>query len=158
LYDKLRPAEYLAFVAGLWKIAPEVASARSRELLDWLDLASHADEYVEGFSRGMRQKLALAGALIHDPKVLILDEPLSGLDAAAARQVKDALLERVKAGPTVVLTTHVLEVAERMAMRIGIIHRGRIVAEGTLDELRAEAGDRGGTLEDVFLEIVSEAA
>jgi ABC-2 type transport system ATP-binding protein len=158
LYDKLRPGEYLAFVAGLWRIAPEKAGVKSRELLDWLGLAPHAGEFIEGFSRGMRQKLALAGALVHDPKVLILDEPLTGLDAAAARQVKDALLDRVKAGDTVVLTTHVLETTERLATRIGIISRGRIVAQGTLDELRAKAGDRGGTLEDVFLGIVSEPA
>jgi ABC-2 type transport system ATP-binding protein len=103
----------------------------------------------------MRQKLALAGALIHAPQVLILDEPLTGLDAAAARQVKDLLLQRVREGCTVILTTHILEIAERLAERISIIQRGRIVAQGSLDELRAQvAGSRGGsTLEDVFLEL-----
>jgi ABC-2 type transport system ATP-binding protein len=106
----------------------------------------------------MKQKAALAGALIHDPRLLILDEPLTGLDASVARQVKDLLQERVKAGATVILTTHILEVAERLADRIGIIQSGKLRAQGTLTELRARAGDQGGTLEDVFLQLVGEAA
>jgi ABC-2 type transport system ATP-binding protein len=101
----------------------------------------------------MKQKTALAGALIHDPQLLILDEPLTGLDAAVARQVKDLLQARVKAGATVILTTHILEVAERMADRIGIIQNGRLVADGTLDELRASSGEGQATLEDLFLEL-----
>jgi len=160
LYGKLRPLEYLEFVAGLWGIEPGVAAPRAEELLRWLDLWTHTGEITEGFSRGMRQKLALAGALIHDPQLLILDEPLTGLDAAAARQVKDLLIERVKQGHTVILTTHILEIAERLAQRISIIHRGRITAQGTLDELRARAatgGGPGGTLEDVFLQLTSAA-
>ena len=158
LYGKLRPLEYLEFVAGLWGIAPCVASPRAEELLRWLDLWGQTDELVEGFSRGMRQKLALAGALIHDPQLLILDEPLTGLDAGAARQVKDLLVERVARGHTVVLTTHILEIAERLAQRISIIQRGRIIAQGSLDELRAHAAAKGGpgaTLEDVFLQLTS---
>ena len=105
----------------------------------------------------MKQKAALAGALIHEPRMLILDEPLTGLDAAVSRQVKDLLLERVQGGATVILTTHILEVAERMADRIGIIQNGRLLAEGTLTELRERAGERDGTLEDVFLELTGEA-
>ena len=101
----------------------------------------------------MKQKAALAGALIHDPKLLILDEPLTGLDAAVARQVKDLLSEKVREGVTVILTTHILEVAERLAQRIGIIARGKLLAEGTLEELRKEAGLSGSSLEDVFLEL-----
>ncbi len=88
----------------------------------------------------MRQKVALAGALVHDPRLIILDEPLTGLDAGSARQVKDVLRERVRAGVTVIMTTHILEVAERMAERIGVIADGRLIAEGTLDELRRRAG------------------
>lgn len=155
LYDKLKPMEYLEFVAGLWGVDARDASPRATELLDWLDLSKHGDELTEGFSRGMKQKLALAGALIHAPQLLILDEPLTGLDAAAARQVKDLLLNHVQAGGTVILTTHILEVAERMAQRIGIIQHGRLIAEGTLDELRARTD--GGTLEDVFLQLTSQA-
>jgi ABC-2 type transport system ATP-binding protein len=129
LYGKLKPFEYLEFVAGLWGVAAQDAEPRARELLDWLDLTQHANELTEGFSRGMKQKLALAGALIHDPELLILDEPLTGLDAAAARQVKDLLLAHVAKGGTVILTTHILEVAERLAHRIGIIRQGRLIAE-----------------------------
>ena len=161
LYGKLRPLEYLEFVAGLWTIEPTIAAPRAEELLRWLDLWSHTGELVEGFSRGMRQKLALAGALIHDPQVLILDEPLTGLDAGAARQVKDLLVERVALGHSVILTTHILEIAERLAQRISIIQGGRIIAQGSLDELRANAASHGGpgsTLEDVFLQLTATAA
>jgi ABC-2 type transport system ATP-binding protein len=154
LYAKLKPTEYLEFVAGLWGIDAAEAEPRARRLLDWLDLAKHAHELTEGFSRGMKQKLALAGALIHEPQLLILDEPLTGLDAAAARQVKDLLLEHVRGGGTVVLTTHILEVAERLAQRIGIIEHGRLIAQGTLDELRGQT--EGGTLEDVFLQLTGQ--
>jgi ABC-2 type transport system ATP-binding protein len=155
LYGKLKPTEYLEFVAGLWGMAPEDAEPRARRLLDWLDLSKHAHELTEGFSRGMKQKLALAGALIHEPELLILDEPLTGLDAAAARQVKDLLVSHVAQGGTVILTTHILEVAERLAQRIGIIRQGRLIAEGTLAELRERT--LGGSLEDVFLQLTEQA-
>ena len=128
IYDKLTPREYLEFVAGLWGIEPALAEARAQELLDWLGLAPHAHERCEGFSKGMRQKVALAGALVHEPRLIILDEPLTGLDAGSARQVKTVLRERVRAGGTVIMTTHILEVAERMADRIGVIARGRLIA------------------------------
>jgi len=155
LYGKLKPTEYLEFVAGLWGIDAEAAEPRARELLAWLDLEKHAHELTEGFSRGMKQKLALAGALIHEPELLILDEPLTGLDAGAARQVKDLLLSHVAKGGTVILTTHILEVAERLAQRIGIIQHGRLIAQGTLDELRVAAP--GATLEDTFLRLTGTA-
>jgi ABC-2 type transport system ATP-binding protein len=159
LYGKLKPTEYLEFVAGLWGIRAADAEPRARRLLDWLDLAKHAHELTEGFSRGMKQKLALAGALIHEPELLILDEPLTGLDAAAARQVKDLLLSHVEKGGSVILTTHILEVAERLAQRIGIIRQGRLIAEGTLAELQARTEHaRGGSLEDVFLQLTEGQA
>lgn len=158
LYGKLKPAEYLEFVAGLWGIAAAQAEPRARELLDWLDLSRHAHELTEGFSRGMKQKLALAGALIHQPELIILDEPLTGLDAAAARQVKDLLLDHVRRGGTVILTTHILDVAERLAERIGIIQHGKLIAEGTLDELRSRTSIGQGTLEEVFLQLTEQAA
>jgi ABC-2 type transport system ATP-binding protein len=157
IYDKLTPLEYLQFVASLWSVEAEAAERNARELLDWLGLAPHADERCEGFSRGMRQKVALAGALVHDPSLIILDEPLTGLDAGTARQVKDVLQARVRAGGTVIMTTHILEVAERMAERIGVLASGRLIAEGTLAELSLRAG-RGGSLEDVFLTLVAESA
>jgi ABC-2 type transport system ATP-binding protein len=164
IYDKLTPREYLEFVAGLWGIAPERAQADAQELLSWLGLARHADERCEGFSKGMRQKVALAGALVHDPRVIILDEPLTGLDAGSARQVKSVLRERTRAGGTIIMTTHILEVAERMADRIGVIARGKLIAEGTLEELRRQASgstvevEGGATLEDTFLALVAEPA
>lgn len=156
LYDRLTPMEYLEFVAGLWSVEAKAARASAETLLRWLGLWDDRAKRCEVFSRGMKQKTALAGALIHDPRLLILDEPLTGLDAVTSRQVKDVLTERVRAGASVILTTHILEVAERMADRIGIIQRGRLIAEGTLDELRTRAGERDGTLEDVFLELTAE--
>jgi ABC-2 type transport system ATP-binding protein len=133
-------------------------------LLHWLDLLPHAHERCEGFSKGMRQKVALAGALVHEPQVIVLDEPLTGLDAGSARQVKNVLRERVRAGGTIIMTTHILEVAERMADRIGVIAHGKLIAEGTLEELRLKAGSTnsgvagGASLEDTFLALVAEQA
>ena len=135
-----------------------LSNVKSEELLKWLGLWDNRGERCEGFSRGMKQKTALAGALIHDPQLLILDEPLTGLDAAVARQVKDLLLQRVKNGATVILTTHILEVAERMADRIGIIQNGKLAAQGTLDELRTQTGEGRATLEDLFLELTGAEA
>jgi ABC-2 type transport system ATP-binding protein len=158
IYDKLTPLEYLEFVAGLWRIDAAAAEARARDLIDWLGLGPHANERCQGFSKGMRQKVALAGALVHEPELIILDEPLTGLDAASARQVKNVLREHVAAGGTVIMTTHILDVAERMADRIGIIANGRLIAEGTLDDLRRRTGIAGSTLEDTFLALVNEQA
>jgi ABC-2 type transport system ATP-binding protein len=158
IYDKLTPFEYLEFVAGLWGIDPKVAQARAEELIGWLALGPHAHERCEGFSKGMRQKVALAGALVHDPRLIILDEPLTGLDAGSARQVKNVLRERVANGGTVIMTTHILEVADRMADRIGVIAGGRLIAQGTLDELRLKAGKGDTSLEDMFLTLVAEEA
>ncbi|HZJ09440.1 MAG TPA: ABC transporter ATP-binding protein [Trueperaceae bacterium] len=150
LYGKLNPLEYLEFVAGLWSIGADVAVDRATELLKWLGLWDNRHDLTETFSRGMKQKLGLAGGLIHEPEMMIL-EPLTGLDAGA---VKDLLSDYVSGGKTVILTTHIMEIAERLAERIGIISQGRLVAEGTLDELRARSGSQGGTLESVFLELV----
>jgi ABC-2 type transport system ATP-binding protein len=156
IYERLTPFEYLEFVAGLWHIDSVVAEVRARELIDWLGLAPHAHERCEGFSRGMRQKVALAGALVHDPRLIILDEPLSGLDAGTARQVKNVLRECVAAGGAVIMTTHILEVAERMADRIGVLAQGRLIAEGTLEELHRRTGKTATSLEDTFLALVAQ--
>lgn len=151
IYDKLDPLEYLAFVAGLWAMEPSKAEREAHALIETLGLTPHAATRCHGLSKGMRQKVALAGALIHDPELIILDEPLTGLDAASARQVKAVLKDRVANGATVIMTTHILEVAERMAERIGVIANGKLIAEGTLSELSAQAGQNGGTLEEIFL-------
>ncbi|HEV8680935.1 MAG TPA: ABC transporter ATP-binding protein, partial [Stellaceae bacterium] len=158
IYDKLTPLEYLDFVAGLWGVDSASAASRSRELLGSLDLQPHADERCERLSKGMRQKVALAGALVHDPLLIILDEPFTGLDAGSARLIKDMLRERVQEGCSVVMTTHILDVAERMADRIGVMAEGRLIAEGTLDELRRLEGSGHATLEDTFLALVAGSA
>jgi len=155
IYDKLTPLEYLEFVAGLWGIAPSASEPVAAELLNSLGLEPHRHERCEGFSKGMRQKVALAGALVHDPRLIILDEPLTGLDAVSARHVKGLLSERVRAGCTVIMTTHILEVAERMADRIGVIAAGRLVAEGTLTELRQQNGHADTSLEDLFIALMT---
>jgi len=154
IYDKLTPLEYLEFVGGLWGVDAAVAERSARDLLVSLGLEANMHERCEGFSKGMRQKVALAGALIHDPLLIILDEPLTGLDAVSARHVKGLLAERVRAGCTVILTTHILEVAERMADRIGVISSGKLIAEGTLAELRQQNGTNDTSLEDVFIALV----
>ena len=155
IYDKLDPMEYLEFVAGLWAMDAGVAERQARELITLLGLDGQAKSRCQGLSKGMRQKVALAGALIHDPQLIILDEPLTGLDAGSARQVKAVLKDRVAAGATVIMTTHILEVAERMAERIGVIANGRLIAEGTLDELRMQSGSSGTNLEEIFLSLVA---
>ena len=155
IYDKLDPMEYLEFVAGLWAMEPKRAESQARDLIKVLGLGKQAATRCQGLSKGMRQKVALAGALIHDPDLIILDEPLTGLDAGSARQVRAVLNARVASGATVIMTTHILDVAERMAERIGVIANGRLIAEGTLDELRAKTGQAGETLEEVFLTLVA---
>jgi ABC-2 type transport system ATP-binding protein len=164
IYDKLTPREYLEFVAGLWGVEAKTAQTHAEELLDWLGLADVARQRCESFSKGMRQKVALAGALIHEPRLIILDEPLTGLDAGSARLVKDVLRGRARDGAAIVMTTHILEVAERMADRIGVIAQGKLVAEGTLSDLRrlagggADGGDGSASLEDTFLALVAQPA
>jgi ABC-2 type transport system ATP-binding protein len=154
LYDRLTPLEYLEFVAGLWGLEPALAKGRAEELLETLGLWPNRNERCEGFSRGMKQKTVLAGALIHEPKFFILDEPLTGLDAASARLVKTILQARAAAGAAIILTTHILDVAERLADRIGILGGGRLLAEGSFAELLSETDSpAGSTLEDVFLRL-----
>lgn len=158
LYSKLRSLEYLEFVAGLWGIPAAEAEPYAKELLKKLELWEARGDFIETYSRGMRQKLALAGAFVHKPQLIILDEPLTGLDAAAARLVKNMLSDYVRQGNTVILTTHIMEIAERMAQRIGIINHGQLVAQGTLDDLRARSGEEGGSLETVFLDLTQNQA
>jgi ABC-2 type transport system ATP-binding protein len=156
LYGKLNPMEHLEFVAALWNVDPATARRRAQELLEQLSLWDRRHEWIESYSRGMKQKIALASALIHAPKLILLDEPLTGLDASAARLVKDILLEFLRQGGSVILTTHILEVAERLAERIGIMSGGRLIAEGTMTQLRSHSGQAAGSLEDIFLQLIQE--
>ena len=154
LYARLNPMEHLEFVAALWNVDPVVARKRAQELLEKLSLWDRRHEWIESYSRGMKQKVALASALIHAPKLILLDEPLTGLDASAARLVKDILLEFLRDGGSVILTTHILEVAERLAERIGIMSGGHLIAEGTMQELRTHSGRQAGSLEEIFLQLI----
>jgi ABC-2 type transport system ATP-binding protein len=153
LYQKLSGREFLAFMAGLYGVPGPAAQQRSERLLGLFELADKADDLIETYSHGMRQKLALAGAMLHEPPVLFLDEPTQGLDPRSARLVKDLLVALVGRGHTVFLSTHVLEIAEHLCHRVGILDHGRLVATGTLDELRRQAQREAGSLEDIFLQL-----
>ena len=156
LYSRLNPMEHLEFVAALWNVDPVIARARAQELLERLSLWDRRHEWIESYSRGMKQKIALASALIHTPKLILLDEPLTGLDASAARLVKDIVLEFLHQGGSVILTTHILEVAERLAERIGIMSGGKLIAEGTMAQLRSHSGQATGSLEEIFLQLIQD--
>jgi ABC-2 type transport system ATP-binding protein len=155
LYGKLSGWEFLRFMARLYKVPQEQAERRASELLRIFDLYDAASDMVESYSHGMQQKMALAGALVHDPKVLFLDEPTVGLDPRSARLIKDMLGQLRNRGAAVFFSTHILEIAERMCDRVMIINKGEIVAAGTLAELRSMRGD--GSLEDIFLSVTGGA-
>lgn len=155
LYEKLTGREFLRFVARLYDLDGNTAGRRSDDLLQLFDLQERSDDLVQGYSHGMRQKLALAAALLHEPRVFFLDEPTVGLDPKSARQVKDLLRHLAQHGTAIFMSTHILEVAERMCDRVGIIDRGRLIACGTMAELRPTEG--AGTLEDIFLQLTGGA-
>jgi len=151
-YDFLRGREILEFVGQMHGQSRSAAVGNAARLLDELALAEAAEEYAINYSTGMKKKLALACALIHDPSVLILDEPTNGLDPRASREVQDRLRRSSAEGKTIFLSTHLLDMAERLCSRVGIIHKGELVAEGELDKLRASIVP-GGSLEEVFLKV-----
>ncbi len=155
LYEKLTGWEFLSFMADLYSMPLAGRAERMEELLSTFDLADKRDQLIQGYSRGMRQKIALAGALIHDPKVVFLDEPTVGLDPKSARLMKDVLRSLCQAGGTVFVSTHILDVAERMCDRFGIINRGKLIATGTMEDLRSQAAGGGSSLEDIFLELTA---
>jgi ABC-2 type transport system ATP-binding protein len=150
LYDKLTPWEFLRFTGQVFQMSEARIQEASRELVPRFHLEPFISKPIEGLSHGTRQRVAIVSALLHDPEVLIIDEPMVGLDPQHARIVKDVLKERTQRGATVLLSTHQLSVAEEMADRIGIMHRGRLAAVGTHEQLRGLAGS-AGALEDVFL-------
>lgn len=153
LYEKLSGREFLRFVAGLWgKDGPE-ADARADRLMELFSLGQWKDELIESYSHGMRQKILISSALIHQPEVIVVDEPMVGLDPRSARLLKDLLRTFVQQGGTVFLSTHTLEVAEALCDRIAIISNGEIIALGTMDELRAQSHAGGAHLEEIFLKV-----
>ena len=154
LYERLSAREMLDLIGALYDVPPAVSRRRAGELIERLDLAGAADDLIESYSQGMKQKVAVAAAVLHDPPLLMLDEPLSGLDPRAARTLKDLLRERADAGHGVLVSTHLLDVAERLCDRALILHHGRRLAEGSLAALR---GGSEATLEDVFLALTRDA-
>jgi ABC-2 type transport system ATP-binding protein len=155
LYDYLTGRQYVALVASLWHTGRRVRDERCERLFALLELTEAADELCKGYSHGMRKKLHLAAVLTTAPQVLLLDEPTTGLDPLSTRRLKDLLREQCRAGTTVMLSTHVLDVAEQICDRVGILARGTLCAEGTLADLRAQHG--GSSLEDVFLATTGRA-
>jgi len=155
LPEKLTAREFFQFIGGLYRMPGAQVRQRGEDLLRLFDLTANGDELIGGFSHGMKQKTALAGALLHDPSVLFLDEPTVGLDPRSARLIKDILRQLAARGTAVFLTTHILEIAERLCDRVAIIEGGRVVASGTLDELRQ--GSTGQSLEDIFLALTGGA-
>lgn len=156
LYDRLSAREFLAFVAALYSLPADAAERRAEELLARLGLTADAGRTLEGYSLGMRQKVSVIAALLHSPRLLLLDEPLNGLDPPSARMLKELLREHADAGGGVLVSTHLLDVAERLCDTLVILRAGRVVAAGTLAELRGSGSER--TLEDVFLGLDGDPA
>ena len=154
LFERLTGSENLAFVGRVHGLDRQTLSRRSAELLRLMDLESAADSLVADYSHGMRKKLALAVALLPAPKLLFLDEPFEGIDAIASRQIKALLQSFVRAGGTIFLTSHILDVVERLCDHVGVIQNGKLVAQGRLDALRSGAAGLGKTLEEIFLALV----
>lgn len=156
-YDYLRGREILQFVAEMHGFPRAQAKARTQRLLGEFGLDDASEEFAVNYSMGMKKKLGLACALIHEPSVLILDEPINGLDPRAAREVNERLLQCASQGMTIFVSTHLLDMAERLCNRVGIIHHGKLVATGTLDEIRASTS-RNGSLEELFLSLTDDAS
>jgi ABC-2 type transport system ATP-binding protein len=153
LYDKLTAAEFMQFVGDIFRMERSTVARRTGELFEKFHLSDYYHELTENLSHGTRQRLVIASALLHDPAVFIIDEPMVGLDPTHARIVKQEFRERARAGMTLFLSTHQLSVAEEMADRIGIIHYGKLIALGTVEQLRQQSGE-GGPLEKVFLSLI----
>lgn len=153
LFDRLSGSETLSFVGQVHGLDKKTLASRAEELLDLMDLRQAAGTMVADYSHGMRKKLALAAALLPAPRLLFLDEPFEGIDVVASRQIKNLLSAFVEGGGTIFLTSHILEIVERLSDHIGVIHEGRLVAQGSVEELRAGSG-QGKTLEEIFLSLV----
>jgi len=157
IYEKLSGSEFLHFVGKLHRVDAARLTRRIAELLDHLELTLWQDELVESYSHGMKQRLVVCGALIHEPRILIVDEPMIGMDPKGARTLKDLFCALAKNGTTVFLSTHSISVAEEICHRIGIIRKGRLISCGTMAEIHRQARSSNGNLESVFLELTHEA-
>ncbi len=169
LYEALSGRQFVRMIADLYEVTPQQAEDEMGEMLEQLELVDAADDLIKGYSYGMKKKILLISVLIHHPQILFLDEPTSGLDPKSARTVREILRQRCEQGSTVFMTTHILEIAERICDRVGIISKGRLVAVGTLSELQNKKRDRythpsgitsehrTKTLEDIFLDLTAEA-
>ena len=153
LYDKLSCREFLQFIGNLYEVDINTFNRHFANLIELFDLNNRVDDLIQDFSHGMKQKVILTSALIHDPKVLFLDEPTVGLDPKSARNLKDLLRGLVKQGTTVFMSTHILEIAEAMCDRVAIIDKGRLIACGTMDELRLQSKQQEQSLEEIFLDL-----
>ena len=158
IYEKLTGVEFLRFVAGLYGQDGPQVEHRGRELLALFDLENWRDELVESYSHGMRQKLIIASAFVHRPEVIVVDEPHVGLDPKSIKILRDLFVEYTRRGHTIMMSTHTLEVAERLCDRIAIIAGGVIRAQGTMDEIRRDASQGGDDLEQIFLRLTGENA
>ncbi len=154
LYDKLTGWEFFRFTGQLFQMSDTHIEKNAQELITRFHLAEFVNRPLEGLSHGTRQRVAIVSALLHEPEVFVIDEPMVGLDPQHARVVKDVFKERSRAGVTVLVSTHQLEIAEEMADRIGIIHGGKLIAVGTREELRRQSG-RSGQLEEIFLSLTA---
>ena len=153
IYEKLTGIEFLRFMGNLFGIEKDSIEKKIGELLKLFDLAGRGEELIQGYSHGMKQKISIAGALIHSPKVLFFDEPTVGLDPNSARIIKDILKFRARSGDCIFMSTHILEIAESMCDRIGIIQDGKLLAVGNMEELRKLSKDDKGNLEEIFLQL-----
>ena len=157
LYEKLTGAEFLKFIADIYEVDAKSVRQRSDNLLRQFALWDWANEIIEAYSHGMKQRLIIAAALMHDPKILVVDEPMVGLDPSAVRMVKDIFKDLAAKNVAIFVSTHTLSIAEDMCDRIGVIHKGNLVVQGTMDELNSAAQTEKAKLEEVFLTLVHEA-
>ena len=158
LYEKLKGREFVEFISTVYRVPPQIARKRLEQLYEIFEMQDRIDDFIEDYSHGMKQKIAIIAALVHDPAVLFLDEPTVGLDPKAVRNLRDLLRGLIKKGKTVFMSTHILEIAENMCDRIGIINKGELVALGTPDELKSAYNSGAGSLEDIFLKLTDSGA
>ncbi|KPA16755.1 ABC-type multidrug transport system, ATPase component [Candidatus Magnetomorum sp. HK-1] len=156
IYEKLTGLEYLKFIADFYPISSKYFNKKSEQLLEMFELIDRRNELIEAYSHGMKQRLIMASALLHDPPIIIVDEPMVGLDPAAIKLVRNVFKERSNKGTTIFLSTHTLSLAEQICDRVGIIHKGQLIATGSMEELKASTSSGTKDLEDIFFQLTFE--